>query len=108
MGKDHLHAGNVWKGPALINRQDGFVISGAPRTQTINVFESLKTVCSRKWVAHSHCHLEAANARSDLGPRVLYFPSYFQVNNNLADGQGVELGPTCRERGRQQWPSREF
>lgn len=77
MGKDHLHAGNVWKGSALINRQDVFVISGAPCTQTINVLKSLKTVCSRKWVAHSHRHLETANARSDLGARVLYFPSYF-------------------------------
>lgn len=68
-----MHAGNVWKGPALINRQDVFVISGAPRTQTINVLESLKTVCSRKWVAHSHRHLEAANARSDLGARSFIF-----------------------------------
>lgn len=67
MGKDRLYAGNVWKGPALINRQDLFVISGATRTQTINVLESLKTVFSRKWVAHSHCHLEAAKASSDLG-----------------------------------------
>lgn len=88
MGKDRLHAGTVWKGPALINRQDLLVISGATHTQTINVLKYLKIVCSRKWVAHSQCHLEATNARNGLGARVFYFLSYFQIHNHLTDGQG--------------------
>ena len=83
---------------ACFNKQTGRVCNQRCRLYTDNqCAQVLKTVCSRKWVAHSHCHFGAADVSSDLHAKVLYFPSYTQVNNTLTDGQGIDLGWGERE-----------
>jgi hypothetical protein len=72
-----LHSGSVWKGPALINRQDLLVISGVTSTQTINVLVSLK-----QFVLISSLHVPSVILKLLMGGIILEQGSFIFLFSN--------------------------